>query len=99
MSRFWWNVLSLWVSLMWVTPTFAAEELKQLLDRLLAVPTLQTTSGFTAQVFAPPGSFYDPFDLYSRGATLWVSDDGKEEGEKGGQIFTVYCPLPEKGEG
>lgn len=89
MFRLWWNVVSVWASLLWVTPTFAAEELKQLLDQLLAVPTIQTTSGYTAKVLVPPGSFYDPFDLHSQGTSLWVSDDGKEAGEKGGQIFRV----------
>ena len=99
MSRLWWSLFSLWAGLTWASSAFAAEELKELLDRLLALPTIQTTTGFTAKVFVPPGSFYDPFDLHHRGGTLLVSDDGKEEEDKGGQIFTVYCPLPEKGEG
>jgi len=89
MSRFWWNVWSLWFVVDWSVPTFAAEELEQLLDRLLTAPTIETTSGFTANILVPPGSFYDPFDLHAHGDALWVSDDGKEEGEKGGQIFTV----------
>ncbi len=84
-----WVVLSVWVSLLWIAPAFAAEELKQLLKQLLAAPSIQTAPDFTTKVLIPPGSFYDPFDLYSRGSSLWVSDDGKEEGEKGGQIFSV----------
>ena len=70
MPRLWRNVIWLWVGLICVAPAFAAEELKQLLDRLLAVPTIQTAAGFTAKVLVPPGSFYDPFDLHSHGSTL-----------------------------
>jgi hypothetical protein len=76
------------LALGWTVPSFAADELKQLLQQLMAVPKIETAAGVTAKVLVPPGSFYDPFDLYSRGTTLWVSDDGKEEGEKGGQIFS-----------
>lgn len=89
MFRLWWNVFSLWVALIWVAPALAAEEIKQLLNRLLATPTIQTAPGFTATVLVAPGSFYDPFDLHARGTTLWVSDDGKEEGDKSGRILTV----------
>ena len=89
MSYLSWIVFSVWVNLLWLAPAFAAEELKQLLKQLMAVPTIQTTSGFTSKVLVPPGSFYDPFDLHTHGSTLLVSDDGKEEGEKGGQIFRV----------
>jgi hypothetical protein len=89
MSYLGWIILSVWVSLMWSAPVFAAEELKQLLKQLLTAPTIQTASGFTSKVVVPPGSFYDPFDLHAHGSALWVSDDGKEEGEKGGQIFGV----------
>src|SRR4029453_15981094 len=89
MSRLWWKVFCVVLALGWTVPSFAADELKQLLQQLMAVPKIETAAGVTAKVLVPPGSFYDPFDLYSRGATLWVSDDGKEEGEKGGQIFSV----------
>ena len=84
-----WNLVGLLVSLTWAAPSFAAEELNQLLARLLAVPTIQTEAGFSASVLIPPGSLYDPFDLHASGATLWVSDDGKEAGDKGGRILTV----------
>ena len=60
MSRFRWNVLSLWVALAWAGPTFAAEELKQLLDRLLTAPTIETTLGFTAKVLVPLFAFSQP---------------------------------------
>lgn len=89
MPRLWQTLLSLWFILTCVSSAFAAEELKRLLDQLLAVPTIQATSGYAAKVLVPPGTFYDPFDLHSQGLSLWISDDGKEEGEKGGQIFTV----------
>lgn len=89
MARLWRNIFSLWFALTWISPTCSAEELQQLLDRLLALPTIQTASGFTATMLVPPGSLYDPFDLFAQGATLWVSDDGKEEGDKGGRILAV----------
>ena len=89
MSRLWWKVFCVGLALGWTVPSFAADALKQLLQQLMAVPKIETAAGVTAKVLVPPGSFYDPFDLYSRGTILWVSDDGKEEGEKGGQIFSV----------
>lgn len=89
MSRLWWNVCCGVLALGWTPPSFAADELTQLLKQLMAVPKIETAPGVTAKILVPPGSFYDPFDLYSRGMTLWVSDDGKEKGEKGGQIFRV----------
>ena len=89
MSCLWRSIFGLLVGLTWTSVAFAAEELKELLDRLLALPTIQTATGFTSTVLVPPGSFYDPFDLHSHGTTLWVSDDGKEEGDKGGRILAV----------
>lgn len=78
MSRLWRSVLGLLVGFLWSAPASAEEELKQLLDRLLAAPAIQTAPGLTAAAFVPPGGFYDPFDLQIRGDTLWVSDDGEE---------------------
>lgn len=92
MSRLCRNLLGLSLSLTWAAPSFAAEELNQLLARLLAVPTIKTEAGFSVSVLIPPGSLYDPFDLHVSGAaldTLWISDDGKEEGDTGGRILTV----------
>jgi hypothetical protein len=89
MSQLWRSLLGVWVSFTWAVPICAAEEIEQLLDRLLAVPTIQTEAGFTATVLIPPGALYDSFDLHSSGTALWISDDGKEKGEKGGRILTV----------
>ncbi|MGH7965883.1 MAG: hypothetical protein ACRERD_29375 [Candidatus Binatia bacterium] len=89
MSRLWRHICSLWFSLTGLSPALATEELQQLLDRLLAPPTIQTEASFSATMLVPPGSLYDPFDLSAQGQTLWVSDDGKEEGDKGGSIVAV----------
>jgi len=40
MPRLWRILFSLWVGLSWASPAFATEELKELLDRLLAAPTI-----------------------------------------------------------
>ncbi len=71
------------------TPVQAAEELDALLGQLLATPAIQTAPGFTVKTLVAPGSFYDPFDLHSQGEVVWISDDGKESGDKGGRILSV----------
>jgi hypothetical protein len=61
-----------------VAPGYAQEELKQLVDRLLAPPKIETRAGFTAKVLVPPGQFYDPLFIVARDDAIWVSDDGPE---------------------
>jgi hypothetical protein len=70
-------------------PALAENELKGLLDRLLAKPTIQTEAGFTASVLVPPGKLYDPVWLMSHNGAVWTNDDGGEEGDKGSQIVAI----------
>ena len=67
----------------------AQDELKGLMERLLAKPTIQTESGFTASVLVPPGQLYDPVWLMSHNGTVWTNDDGGVEGDKGSQIVAI----------
>lgn len=89
MSRLWWYVASWCVSLAWAAPTFAVEELQQLLERLMTTPTIQTTSGFTAKVIVPPGQMYDPLVMHLHEEEVWLNDDGKEEGDKGSRLLSI----------
>ncbi len=82
-------IRSLCALLMVAATAHAAEELDALLGQLLAVPKLVLASGFTAHTLVAPGTFYDPFDLRSHAGAVWVSDDGKEIGDKGGTIQSV----------
>jgi len=72
-----------------VSSALAEEELRQLTDRLLALPTLRVESGFTASVLVPPGHLYDPLFMLPRGEVVWLNDDGGEEGEKGSRILAI----------
>ena len=69
--------------------TFAEDELKGLLDRLLATPEIQTESGFSASVLVPPGQLYDPVWLMAHDDSVWTNDDGGEEEGKGSQIVAI----------
>jgi hypothetical protein len=71
------------------TQVFAKEEVKGLLDRLLAAPTIATAEGFRADMLIPPGEFYDPLWLHSQGDSVWLNDDGGEEGEKGSRLVSI----------
>lgn len=68
---------------------FAEEEVKGLLDRLMATPVIKTAEGFRADTLIPPGQFYDPLWLHLQGDTIWLNDDGGEEGEKGSRIVSI----------
>ncbi len=71
------------------TQVFAAEEVKGLLERLMAAPTIKTVEGFRADMLVPPGEFYDPLWLHLQGDSIWLNDDGGEEGEKGSRIVSI----------
>ena len=68
---------------------FAEEEVKGLLDRLMVAPTIKTVEGFRADMLIPPGEFYDPLWLHSQKDSVWLNDDGGEEGEKGSRIVSI----------
>ncbi|MGH8595785.1 MAG: hypothetical protein ACREXT_03900 [Gammaproteobacteria bacterium] len=67
----------------------AGEEAKDLVDRLLAPPTLKAEPGFTARVLVAPGQLYDPLILLPRGTETWLNDDGGEEKDKGSRLLSV----------
>lgn len=69
--------------------TAAQEELKRLTERLLTPPTFKPEFGFTARVLVPPGNVYDPLWMMPRGDTIWLNDDGGEEGEKGSRLLSI----------
>ncbi len=71
------------------TQTFAEEEVKALLNRLLVAPTIKAAEGFRAEVLIPPGEFYDPLWPHAQGEAIWLNDDGGEEGDKGSRIVSI----------
>lgn len=89
MQNFWRVLGGLCIGTAIVSPGYAEEELKQLVDRLLAPPKIETQAGFTAKVLVPPGQFYDPLFVLARDGALWLNDDGPEQGEKGGRLLSV----------
>lgn len=86
-----WSVawILFWVLGAFVFPAAADEELKTLLDRLLAPPQIKTTTGFTAKVLVPPGQLYDPLQMLVHESLVWLNDDGKEEKDQGGRLLSV----------
>ena len=89
MQTLWRAVFSLFLGGMFVSPALAEEELKRLMDRLLAPPAIRVEAGFTASVLVPPGYLYDPLFMLPRGQGVWINDDGGEEGEKGSRILSI----------
>ena len=68
---------------------FAEGELKGVVDRLVAVPTLKAEPGFATKVLIPPGQLYDPLVMLPRGKVTWLNDDGGEEDDKGSRLLAV----------
>ena len=71
------------------TTVFADEEVKDLMGRLMAAPTITAAEGFGVEMLIPPGEFYDPLWLHAQGDAIWLNDDGGEEGEKGSKIVSI----------
>lgn len=71
------------------TTVFADEEVKNLMERLMAAPTIEAAEGFDVEMLIPPGEFYDPLWLHAQGDAIWLNDDGGEEGEKGSKIVSI----------
>lgn len=72
-----------------VAPVIADEEAKAVMDRLLAPVVVAADSGFTATTLVPPGELYDPLFMTLHAGTVWLNDDGGEEGEKGSRILAI----------
>lgn len=67
----------------------ASHETNAAVARLLAPPQLTTGPGFHAEILVAPGQMYDPLTLIPHGDSVWVNDDGREAGERGGRIYQV----------
>lgn len=63
-------------------------ELQRLMDKMMAVPEITTTEGFSASTFIGTGHFYDPLFMRNWGDRILVNDDGGAEGEKGSRILS-----------
>ncbi len=88
MPRFWSVVTGLLLHMLFAVAGAAEDELKALLDRVMA-HDIKPAAGFTAKVLVPPGQLYDPLVMRLHGEEVWLNDDGKEEGEKGSRLISV----------
>jgi len=68
-----------------------SSELQRVLDRMLASPEIRTEGGFAARVLIAPGvsKMYDPLFMHDHAGTVWINDDGGQEGDKGSQILAI----------
>jgi len=56
----------------------------------LAQPQITVEAGFNARLLVAPGTLYDPlFPIAGEGEDIWLNDDGGEEGEGGGGIYSI----------
>lgn len=85
-GRLLWSVM---LSGVIVSSSLAGEEAKRVVDRMLEPPSIQAQAGFTAKVLIPPGQLYDPLFMLPRENTVWLNDDGGEEGEKGSRLLAI----------
>jgi hypothetical protein len=66
-------------------------EIDVLVEQTLVQPSIKAEPGFTAELIVPPGDLYDPLDVRPRpgGGGVWINDDGAQEGQNGGRIWSV----------
>ncbi len=64
-------------------------EIDLLVERTLVRPVVKTEAGFTATLLVPPGNLYDPLAMQPRDNGVWVADDGAQEGQRGGRIWSI----------
>ena len=88
MQRRWLIASSLFLTVFIVAKSSADDELKVMLDRLMA-HDIKPATGFTAKVLVPPGQLYDPLVMHLHGDEVWLNDDGKEEGDKGSRLIAI----------
>ena len=86
MQMIWRVIVGLILSGVVVATVKAEDELKAMLDRVMA-QDIKPVAGFTAKVIVPPGQMYDPLVMHLHGDTVWLNDDGKEEGDKGSRLL------------
>jgi len=66
-----------------------AQDIDDVPARLMTSPAIETAAGFMAEILVAPGKFYDPLWLHSVDGAVWLNDDGGEEGEWGGRLFSI----------
>jgi hypothetical protein len=88
MQKIWRVIVGLILSGVVVAMAGADDELKALLERVMA-HDIKPVAGFTAKVIVPPGQMYDPLVMHLHGDTVWLNDDGKEEGDKGSRLLSI----------
>jgi hypothetical protein len=53
-------------------------------------PQISVEAGFSARLLVAPGTLYDPlFPIAGAGDDIWLNDDGGEENEGGGGIYSI----------
>ena len=56
----------------------------------LAQPQITVEAGFSARLLVAPGTLYDPlFPIAGDGDDIWLNDDGGEENDGGGGIYSI----------
>lgn len=88
MQRLWRRVVGLLLHIVIVATANADDELKAMLDRVMA-HDIKPAAGFTSKVLVPPGQLYDPLVMHVHGDVVWLNDDGKEEGDKGSRLIAI----------
>ena len=88
MQKRWCIIVGLLLNIFMVATVDAEDELQALLDRVMAYK-IKPAAGFTATVIVPPGQLYDPLVMHLHGDTVWLNDDGKEEGDKGSRLLSI----------
>lgn len=83
-----WTMACLGLSVM-ALPIAAQDELDRVLERLMAAPNIEVEDGFTVRVLIPPGQLYDPLFMRDHDGTIWMNDDGGEEGDKASKIVAI----------
>ncbi len=64
-------------------------EIDILVEEALAPPSIAVEPGFASTLLVPPGDMYDPLGLRPRDGAVWIVDDGRQVGQRGGRIWSV----------
>lgn len=81
-------VASIALSGAWFPSPSTADELAEMLDRVMAYE-IRPSPGFRSEVVVPTGHFYDPLVMHPHEGVVWINDDGKEEADKGSRLLAV----------
>ena len=64
-------------------------EIDILVEEALAPPSITVEPGFASTLLVPPGDMYDPLGLRPLDGAVWIVDDGRRVGQRGGRIWSV----------